>query len=182
MIFFREHRFLVRTQKNPDQTAQGFFMLVRADFKGPVDSESGMILNLKDVDHVMKKMMKSNLVYKSHRDFVVSVWRGLRNSFPRHIKCVQLTYKNQSWIFDGKSWKYVYRTHSRFAEPQGEVSRLVVLESATPFKAAWIKLFRSRVWKNSMSCVQNLKLLNAPLKHVQIEKPEWKGWEKWYLD
>jgi len=162
--------------------AQGFFMFIRADFKGPIDVESGMVLNLKDVDQVMKKVMKSDLVYKSHRDFLISFWKSLKNHFPRYLKVLQLTYKGQSWNYDGKAWSYIYRTNSCFAESQNEVTRQVVLESAAPLKPAWIKLFRSRVWKSPESCVQSLKLLNVPLKHVQIEKPEWRGWEKWYLD
>lgn len=182
MIFFREHRFLVRTQKNPDQPVQGFFMLMRADFKGPIDGDSGMILNLKDVDQIMKKVMKSDLVYKSHRHFIISFWKSLKNNFPRHIKTLRLSYKGQSWIYDGDSWAYIYKTSSRFADSQIEISRQVVFETRTPLKPAWIKLFRSRVWKSPESCAQSLKLLNAPLKHVQIERPEWRGWERWYFD
>jgi len=182
MIFFRERRVLVHFQKSPDLKVRGFFVRMRADFHGPIHPESGMVLNLKDVDPVLQKNFQSDFAYQNPRDFLKSQWKDLKVYFPQHLKALSLTYKVQTWIYDGHTFNYHYKISSHFQEGRSLISRSIVLESSKPMKASRIKVLRGQIWGSIHEFLANFKSLKDTVSHVHIERPEWRGWEKWGID
>lgn len=179
MIFFREHRALILFRQNPESMARGFFVFVRADLQGPIDSESGMTINLMDVDRELKKALHRPTVYKGRQHFLKSLFRQLWTTFPNKLKSLTLGSGSATLSYDGASFCYQYRTTSFFCSAQGWVQRAIILETSQVLKSAWIRDFANRHWESDDMCIEALGLMRETLKSIQIEKAEQKGWERW---
>lgn len=182
MIFFREQRSLIKFRENPADNPQGFFMRIRADFRGPVEPESGMILNLVTVDQGLQEALLQNSETSDLKSLLLGISKALQTRFSNQFHSVTVKCPSFSLTLESGKWFYQYRTRSWFQLDFGWAQRRVVLTSSQPISRKWRRSFKVQRWSHFDECVKALKNLKGPLIDVQIERPEWGGWERWYFE
>ena len=176
MIFFRTQRIAIKLKKGslPKRT---FFIWVKVLLNGPVDSESGMVINLKFVDMAFSELKSQDLNFKSFLDCIHHIDSFFKIKFSHLYSGTELTIGNKKLIYHNQKLSGVHKTQILIKENKSYVHRGIEIEFNK------ISFSQLRSWISLQNKKSREEILTAFLKRnsqlisFKIEYPEWKGWE-----
>lgn len=127
MFFFREIPFYLKTKTPEAEKALGVFVSIKVTVQGDVNSESGMILNLKDVDFALAAVKKNFPVMKSRPQAFLKLYKQLENLLGEYFFQLEMSWDQHSIVKSKKSFYRTYETHVWFQEDEALVKRTVKL-------------------------------------------------------
>ncbi|MFN8845274.1 MAG: hypothetical protein ACK5V3_11905 [Bdellovibrionales bacterium] len=180
MDFNRTQRLPIVLQKGslPKRT---FFIYVKLILSGPIDPESGMILNLKLVDQAFHKLRSETRVYKSFVEAAFHLSQFFKGEFKFLYKGLEFALRKNKLIIEESELLGQITTEVEIREANNFVLRSLQLT----FKD--LSFGEARKWVRSQNKKSRDEVLTAFLSNssqlhgLKIEFPEWQGWECYSL-
>lgn len=122
MFFFRETPFYLKTKNPQSEKALGVFINLKVTVKGEVNSESGMILNLKNLDFALESVKKNFPVMKSKPTAFFKIYKQLQNLLGDYFFGLEMSWDQHTLVKNKKESFRVLRSHVWFLEADTDSS------------------------------------------------------------
>lgn len=178
MIFFRSQTVRLCLQK--DNVPLSCHVKLTAFYSAPVDPQSGMTVNLKDVDAwLAQALAKVKPSFISSEEFIRSIFSVLKKMSPYLVKVkVAVTEGAASVEFDGINLSRHYSFRTWFKQGNGWTQRLVRLQIKKRLSPSWRRKIRLKKWSNPRKFADLLKKAHPEVQVLEVQNPEWNGLEK----
>lgn len=175
MFFFRETPFYLKTKSSKDEKALGVFVAIKIILHGQVSLESGMILNLKDVDFALSSVKKNFPVMKSKPQAFLKLYQQLENLLGDYFYQLEMSWDQHSVFKNKKSFYRSFKTHLWFQEDDVLVKRAVWIQ----YKKQGHVLFK-KIRDVQASCHMDDFLIlmrgaTSEVSEIRIAYPEMRG-------
>lgn len=178
MIFFRTHKVKLKLQRGDES----FFLFgdLKASFSAPIDKLSGMAVNLKDVDSWMSQAQTEAPAFHRIDEVLRFYFQSLKVT-SKNLKNVELFWGPIKYEYDGEQLWLHYYCRTWFKQDNAYVQRAVKLKSKNPISREWRSRLARKKWSGVEAFAKLLKQKLSGIQDLQIQKPEWNGWERYDL-
>jgi len=139
LFFFRETVFFLKIKNPQNENILGIFIKLKVTIQGSIHSESGMILNLKDLDFALDAVKKNFSVQPSKKVAFAKLYNQLQNLLGDYFYSLELSWDQRSF-YKSKTQSYnTLKTQRYFQEADGFVKREVLVKFRNK------KIFETRI-------------------------------------
>jgi hypothetical protein len=180
MDFYRRQRIPLVIQKG-SRSQRTFFVFVKLILRGPVDAESGMVLNLKLIDQAFAKLRSQSRVYKNFVHAALELSTFFKLEFDQLYWGLELSLRENRLIIENSVLFGQIKADLEIKE--GQI--LTLRSSQLMFKGLsfaeakkWLRLQNKKSREDILTA---FSLNPSQLLVLKIEFPEWQGWENYSL-
>lgn len=169
MYFYRSQGFQLEIKKSSGIT-RAFFLSIKLTFRGEVDSSSGMIINLSDVDQYMVRALKTPSSFANIEKALEHYWNYFYKLWPELLFSVEIFSSKRGMIRSRRGISRWLEVELDYQESKKLVRRKTRAEFVgVSFRQA-LEILKSQKEKSSTK-------IRTAFVRVLIQHPEWKGWE-----
>lgn len=175
MFFFRETPFFLKTKPSKNENFLGVFTRIKVTIQGEVNPDSGMILNLKDVDFALNSVKKNFPVMKSKSQAFLKLYQQLENLLGDYFFQLEMSWDQHSIVKNKKSFYRIFKTYVWFQEDDVLVKRAVQVQ----YKKQGLLLFK-KIRDIQASCHGDdflilMKRATSGVSEIRLSYPEVRG-------
>ncbi len=175
MIFFRTQNLLIKHQRGDRR--YHLFGKLKVTYSAPVDSLSGMTVNLQDVDRWIWQAQENSLFFENLNDTLRYYHLKLTQA-SKAFKKVEILLDHVTAEFDGLQFYRTYLLSSWFLSDSIWVQRRMQIRLTKPLSLAWrIRLLRKK-WSSSDHFAFVLKKKLPEIQFIEIKNQELNASEK----
>jgi len=175
LFFFRETSFFLKTKPPQNEKASGVFAFIKVTLQGQVNPESGMILNLKDVDFALSSVKKNFPTMKSKPQAFLKLYKQLENLLGDYFYQLEMSWDQHSFVKNKRSTHRLLKTHVWFQEDDVLVKRAVQLR----YKKQGLSLMEKISSVQSSCHIDDFQILMkrsvSGVSEIRVAYPEVRG-------
>jgi hypothetical protein len=178
MIFFRACTAPIRYRRGEKKIL--LFVCLKAFYLAPIESYSGMTVNLTDVDRWMSSAidaLNSSIPVDEKLKKYFSILKGFSSAF----KKIEISYNDIILSYDGNEINRTYKLRSWFKKDEEWVQRSLYLTSRKKMTTSFLRALSAKKWSSTVKFSDVLKQLIPELVSLEVQKIEHSISEKFYF-